>query len=143
MTTPAPPACPLRALPRGGKSMPEPFRGPAGGLLAPPTELSSGRENLPLARCLEIHRVMVLARRLEERCIKMSKSGEAYFWVGGPGEEAFNSVLGLQVNKGEGPAYDYLHLHYRSLATLLAMGMPALDHVRQMAMTLTDTHSMG
>lgn len=123
--------------------MPEAFRGPGGGLLAPPTELSSGRESLPLARCLEIHRIMVLARRLEERCIKMSKSGEAYFWVGGPGEEAFNTVLGLQVNKGEGPAYDFLHLHYRSLATLLAMGMPALDHVRQMAMTLTDSHSMG
>jgi len=86
---------------------------------------------------------MVKSRLLEERCIKMSKSGEAYFWVGGPGEEAFSACLGLQVHKGEGPAYDYLHLHYRSVATLIGMGMPIIDHVRQMAMTLTDPHSMG
>jgi 2-oxoisovalerate dehydrogenase E1 component alpha subunit len=98
---------------------------------------------LALARCREIHRLMVFCRRLEERCIKMSKSGEAYFWVGGPGEEAFNVALGLQVNKGHGPAYDYLHLHYRNLGILLGMGMPILDHLRQMAMTVTDPHSMG
>lgn len=123
--------------------MPPATRGASGGVLAPLAELVSGDERLPLARCREIHRIMVMARRLEERCIKMSKSGEAYFWVGGPGEEAFNTCLGLHVRRGEGPAYDYLHLHYRSLATLLAMGMPPLDHLRQMAMTKTDSHSMG
>ena len=30
-------------------------------------------------------------RAMEERMIKMSKSGEGYFWIGGPGEEAFNA----------------------------------------------------
>src|SRR5262249_22846170 len=66
-----------------------------------------------------------------------------FFWIGGPGEEAFNTCLGLQVKKGEGPAYDYLNLHYRNSATLVAMGMPLIDGIRQMAMTATDTHSMG
>jgi 2-oxoisovalerate dehydrogenase E1 component alpha subunit len=80
---------------------------------------------------------------MEERMIKMSKSGEGYFWIGGPGEEAFNACLGLQVKKGCGPAYDYLHLHYRNSATLVAMGMPLIDGIRQMAMTATDPHSMG
>jgi 2-oxoisovalerate dehydrogenase E1 component alpha subunit len=60
---------------------------------------------------------MARARAMEERCIKMSKSGEGYFWVGGPGEEAFNVCLGLQVKKGQGPAFDYLHLHYRNTAS--------------------------
>lgn len=123
--------------------MPQAFRGSSGAVAAAPTELSSGRDVLPLPRCREIHRLMVLSRRLEERCIKMSKSGEAYFWVGGPGEEAFNVCMGLQILKGEGPAFDYLHLHYRNLGVMLAMGMPVVDHVRQMAMTLTDPHSMG
>lgn len=80
---------------------------------------------------------------MEERLIKMSKSGEGYFWIGGPGEEAFNSCLGLQVKKGQGPDYDYLHLKYRASATVLAMGMPMLDCVRQMAMTATDPFSLG
>ena len=106
-------------------------------------ELHTGDEFLTGEQCLTIHRLMVRARALEERAIKMSRSGEGYFWVGGPGEEAFNVCLGLQVRKGQGPAYDYLHLHYRSAAILLAMGMPMADHFRQAAMTATDPFSMG
>jgi 2-oxoisovalerate dehydrogenase E1 component alpha subunit len=106
-------------------------------------EVFSGTESLPVERCLELLRIMVRARTLEERTIKMSKSGEGYFWIGGPGEEAFNACLGLQVKKGQGPDYDFLYLKYRSSATLLAMGMPVLDGIRQMAMTARDRHSLG
>ena len=67
---------------------------------------------------LKAHDFMVKARCLEERLIKMSKSGDGFFWIGGPGEEAFNVALGLQVKKGTGTAHDYLHLHYRSSAIL-------------------------
>lgn len=127
--------------------MPGPVRGPdrssGGAVMTPPAELATGDESIPLARALELHRLVVRTRVMEERCIKMSKSGEAFFWVGGPGEEAFNACLGLQVRKGFGPAFDYLHLHYRNTALLLAMGMPVIDHVRQMAMARTDPHSMG
>src|SRR5262249_15305039 len=63
------------------------------------------------------------------------------FWIGGPGEEAFNACLGMLVKKGCGPDYDYLHLHYRNSTTMMAMGMPMVEGIRQMAMTLTDTHS--
>jgi 2-oxoisovalerate dehydrogenase E1 component alpha subunit len=106
-------------------------------------DVFSGDESLPADKCLEIYRIMVRTRVMEERMIKMSKSGEGYFWIGGPGEEAFNAVLGLQVKKGCGPAYDFLHLHYRNSAALVAMGMTLLDGIRQMAMTATDPHSMG
>jgi 2-oxoisovalerate dehydrogenase E1 component alpha subunit len=117
------------------------FRGEGVTLLVP--EVFSGRESLPAERCLEIYRIMVRTRAMEERMIKMSKSGQGHFWIGGPGEEAFNTCLGLQVKKGHGPAFDYLHLHYRNSATLVAMGMPLVDGIRQMVMTATDTHSMG
>ena len=106
-------------------------------------EVYSGIESLPAEQCLEIFRLMVRTRALEERTIKMSKSGEGFFWVGGPGEEAFNVCLGLQTDKGAGPAHDYLHLHYRNAGVLMALGMSMLDHVRQMAMKSTDPHSMG
>ncbi|HYV36333.1 MAG TPA: thiamine pyrophosphate-dependent dehydrogenase E1 component subunit alpha [Gemmataceae bacterium] len=105
--------------------------------------VGSGEEILPGERCLQIHRIMMRARALEEREIKMSKSGEGYFWIGGPGEEAFNTALGLQLKQGQGPAFDYLHLHYRNSATLVAMGMPLIDGTRQMAMRATDPHSFG
>ena len=105
--------------------------------------VSSDTEALSAQRCLEVHGIMVRARAMEVRMIKMSKSGQGYFWIGGPGEEAFNVALGLQVKKGCGPEYDFLHLHYRNSATMVAMGMPLLDGIRQMAMTRTDANSMG
>jgi 2-oxoisovalerate dehydrogenase E1 component alpha subunit len=120
---------------------PKPFGGEDLALLVP--EVHTGDESLPADRCLDLYRVMVRTRAMEERLIKMSKSGQGYFWIGGPGEEAFNACLGMQVKKGEGPQYDYLHLHYRNSATLVAMGMPLLEGIRQMAMTATDTHSLG
>lgn len=109
----------------------------------PSDGLYSGMEFLPAETCRRIHQIMLRSRAMEERMIKMAKSGEGYFWIGGPGEEAFNTCLGLQVKKGRGPAYDYLHLHYRNEATLVAMGMPIIDGIRQMAMRQTDPHSRG
>ena len=47
--------------------------------------LGSAGKQLPADTCLKIHRHMVRARAMEERMIKMSKSGEGYFWLGGPG----------------------------------------------------------
>src|SRR5918911_1701273 len=123
----------------GPHSAPE-DNGRSAGLLP---AVASGDEWLPGELCLDLHRIMVRARAMEERMIKMSKSGEGYFWIGGPGEEAFNTCLGLQVKKGCGPDFDYLHLHYRNSATLVAMGMPLIDGIRQMAMTATDTFSTG
>lgn len=110
---------------------------------AAPSAISSGRSAMSVEVALTVFRQMLRTRALEERSIKMSKSGEAYFWIGGPGEEAFNVCLGLQVNKGHGPAHDYLHLHYRNAGIMLAMGMPMIDHTRQLAMRWTDRHSRG
>ncbi|MGF1579427.1 MAG: thiamine pyrophosphate-dependent dehydrogenase E1 component subunit alpha [Gemmataceae bacterium] len=100
-------------------------------------------ERLPDEVCKQLLRNMARARAMEERMIKMSKSGEGYFWIGGPGEEAFNVALGMQIKKGEGPDYDYLHLHYRNSGVVVGMGMELIDGIRQIAMTATDPHSRG
>jgi 2-oxoisovalerate dehydrogenase E1 component alpha subunit len=94
-------------------------------------------------RLLKIHELMVRARLLEERLIKMSKGGDGFFWIGGPGEEAFNVPLGLQVKKGHGVDHDFLHLHYRSSAIILAMGAKPIDTIRQMRSVATDPYSKG
>ena len=93
--------------------------------------------------CLRIYDLMLRARLLEERLITMYKQGDGYFWIGGPGEEAFNVPLGLLVDKGAGVDHDYLHLHYRSSGTLLAMGADPLDSLRQMRNAVTDPYSKG
>ncbi|MBS2032800.1 MAG: thiamine pyrophosphate-dependent dehydrogenase E1 component subunit alpha [Deltaproteobacteria bacterium] len=90
-----------------------------------------------------MHELMVEARALEERLIQMYKQGHGYFWIGGPGEEAFNVPLGLLMKKGQGPAYDYLHAHYRQSGTVLALGEEPIGALRQMKNTATDPYSRG
>ena len=92
---------------------------------------------------VRLHDAMVQARLVEETMIRMMRTGHGYFWIGGPGEEAWGVPLGLLVHKGHGPAHDYLHLHYRSSAVVLAMGAAPVDLLRQMRSTVTDPYSMG
>jgi 2-oxoisovalerate dehydrogenase E1 component subunit alpha len=100
---------------------------------------------LPLERALlvRIHDLMAKSRALEERLIQMYKQGHGYFWIGGPGEEAFNVPLGLLMKKGQGPDYDYLHAHYRQSATLMALGEDPIHALRQMKNTASDPYSGG
>jgi len=86
---------------------------------------------------------MVKSRVLEERLIKIYKAGEAFFWIGAPGEEAFGVPLGLLTRKGRGPEYDYLHLHYRATPTLVALGMPMIESIRLIMNRATDPSTGG
>ena len=111
---------------RGLRGVPESYRGSA----------------QPMDK-LQVLDFMTKTRALEERLVCISKTEHGYFWVGGPGEEAFNVPLGLLVNKGEGLDHDYLHLHYRSAGILVAMGIQMIDAVRQMCSRATDPYSGG
>lgn len=110
-----------------------------------PAPVDSAPAATPLAPELlvRMHDLMVEARVLEERLIQMYKQGHGYFWIGGPGEEAFNVPLGLLMKVGQGPDYDYLHAHYRQSATLLAMGEEPIGALRQMKNTASDPYSGG
>ncbi len=101
------------------------------------------RPELPKELLLRMHDLMVKSRVLEERLIKVYRAGDAYFWIGGPGEEAFGVPLGLLVSKGRGPDHDFLHLHYRCTPTLVALGMTMEDSLRLMMNRATDPSTGG
>lgn len=107
--------------------------------------MSAGKEfgGLDKKILVTMWQMMVKSRVLEERLIKIYRAGESYFWIGGPGEEAWGVPLGMLANKGKGPAYDYLHLHYRCTPTLIAMGLNMLDSVRLMMNRATDPSTGG
>ena len=92
---------------------------------------------------LKLHKLMVKARVTEERLIHIYKQGLGYFWIGGPGEEAFSVPLGLLINKGQGLNHDWLHLHYRCLPTLIGMGLSMKQAFRTMFNKATDSSSGG
>jgi 2-oxoisovalerate dehydrogenase E1 component alpha subunit len=110
-----------------------------------PRLINREEASAPVERDLlvRMHDLMVKARVLEERLIQMYKQGHGYFWIGGPGEEAFNVPLGLLMKKGQGLDYDYLHAHYRQSGTLLAMGEEPIGALRQMKNVATDPYSGG
>lgn len=119
-----------------------------------PLELKSGVNKKPKASygaqpfkdknfCRKFFNLMVRSRVLEEKLIKMSRTGDGFFWIGGPGEEAFNIALGLLVQKGQGIDYDFMHLHYRNNGVLMAMGEPMLPMIRQMKSSALDPYSGG
>lgn len=87
--------------------------------------------------------LMITARAMEERMIKMSKGSDGFFWLGGTGEEAFNIPLGLLSNPGDTLDHDIFHFHYRNGGTMLAMGMDPADEIRQMNNRATDPFSGG
>ncbi|MFN0207712.1 MAG: thiamine pyrophosphate-dependent dehydrogenase E1 component subunit alpha [Planctomycetota bacterium] len=100
-------------------------------------------EALTPEKLLRIHEFMVMTRVAEEQCIRMSRAGDGWFWIGAPGEEALGVPLGMQVKKGEGLDYDFLHLHYRSSPVVMPMGLRPIDMLRQMAAKATDPFSRG
>ena len=98
---------------------------------------------LPAKLLLKIYHLMVKSRVLEKRMIQIYKQGQAHFWIGGPGEEAFGVPLGLLIKKGQGLDHDWMHLHYRATPTLVAMGLPMEEAIRLMMSKKTDLHTGG
>lgn len=114
----------------------------------PPKAVKAGSSakdfgGLPKELLVRMHDLMVKSRVLEERLIKIYRAGESYFWIGGPGEEAWGVPLGLLARKGQGPKFDWMHLHYRCTPTLVAMGLEMIDSIRLMMNRVTDPNTGG
>src|SRR5436309_254066 len=71
-----------------------------------------------LSRLWEVYRSMLVARHVDEVEVEMTSGGEAFFHVSGAGHEAL-AALNLALI-----AEDWLHLHYRDKALMLARGVP-------------------
>jgi len=85
---------------------------------------------------LRLHRAMFLAREVDRVEQSLIKQGLAHFHVSGAGHESTALIadyLGKQ---------DWLHLHYRDKALMLARGMPLVEFFRGLLAT-GPSHSAG
>jgi 2-oxoisovalerate dehydrogenase E1 component len=85
---------------------------------------------------LRLHRAMFLSREIDRVEQGLVKQGLAHFHVSGAGHESTALVADYL-----GP-HDWLHLHYRDKALLLARGMPILEFFRG-SLATGSSHSAG
>jgi 2-oxoisovalerate dehydrogenase E1 component len=85
---------------------------------------------------LRLHRAMFLAREVDHVEQGLVKQGLAHFHVSGAGHESTALVADYL-----GP-HDWLHLHYRDKALLLARGMPIVEFFRS-SLASGPSHSAG
>jgi 2-oxoisovalerate dehydrogenase E1 component len=85
---------------------------------------------------LRLHRAMFLAREVDRVEQDLVKQGLAHFHVSGAGHESTALLADFL-----GP-HDWLHLHYRDKALLLARGLPLVEFFRSLLAT-GQSHSAG
>ncbi len=85
---------------------------------------------------LELYRAMFLAREVDRLEVELVHRGEGFFHVGGAGHEV---CAALQPHL---TSHDWLHLHYRDKALMIARGLP-LEQFFHSLLCTAESHSGG
>jgi len=88
---------------------------------------------------LKAYRLMVLSRKLDERCWILHRQGKIAFHISGIGQEACQLAAGLALEPGK----DVYFPHYRDMVTVLALGLRPVDILMASYGKATDPGSGG
>ena len=81
--------------------------------------------SLPPPPLLDLYRLMLLARRLDERAWVLHRQGKIAFHISGIGQEAAQVGAAFALQRGK----DWFAPYYRDLALMLALGLTPLEFV--------------
>ncbi|MFF2455576.1 thiamine pyrophosphate-dependent dehydrogenase E1 component subunit alpha [Peribacillus simplex] len=97
------------------------------------------RAGLSDEQVLEMYRIMLLARRIDERMWLLNRSGKIPFVVSCQGQEAAQVGAAFALNREK----DYVLPYYRDLGVVLAFGMTARDLMLSSFAKAEDPNSGG
>jgi 2-oxoisovalerate dehydrogenase E1 component len=107
--------------------------------MATRTTRARASARLEKADLLEMYRIMLLARKIDDKEIQLKRQNKIFFQISGAGHEGVLAAA----SKVFRPAYDWFYTYYRDRALCLGLGMTATEQLLSAVGAADDPNSGG